>query len=215
MVYSSNGSVMVRSEVESEGFRHADHHREAAAADGRTPCRRARPTDAFEGVVGTAAGHLLERFDDIFLGGKRIGGTELLRHLQFRVEGVDRDDFFRPGDARPLDDRETDAAAAEDRDRRPWRDFRGVEHCADPSGDTAADQRGAVERDLRIDADQVLRRDGGVLSSIAPQPEKMLSGLPAVSWVRCLPASGVVSALPCSRHSTGRPATQKRHLPHM
>ena len=30
-----------------------------------------------------------------------------------------------------------------------------------------------------------------------------------------VPASGVVSALPCSMHSTGLPATQKRHLPHM
>ena len=28
-------------------------------------------------------------------------------------------------------------------------------------------------------------------------------------------AESVVSALPCSRHSTGRPMAQKRHLPHM
>src|SRR3954466_13723362 len=51
--------------------------------------------------------------------------------------------------------------------------------------------------------------------AIAPQPEKMLSGAPLPSCARGEPSSGVVSALPCSRHSTGRPETQKRHLPHM
>ncbi len=52
-------------------------------------------------------------------------------------------------------------------------------------------------------------------SAIAPQPEKMPSGSPRASRTRGVPSSGVVSALPCSRHSTGRPAAQKRHLPHM
>ena len=62
---------------------------------------------------------------------------------------------------------------------------------------------------IRFSADTV------AYSAIAPQPEKMLSGAPAASCTRGVPSSGVVSALPCSRHSTGRPATQKRHLPHM
>src|SRR5882762_3757491 len=52
-------------------------------------------------------------------------------------------------------------------------------------------------------------------SAIAPQPEKMLSAAPLPSCTRGEPSSGVVSALPCSRHSTGRPETQKRHLPHI
>ncbi|MNC95116.1 hypothetical protein D3C83_121510 [compost metagenome] len=52
-------------------------------------------------------------------------------------------------------------------------------------------------------------------SAMTPQPEKMLSGLPALSRVRGVPSSGVSSALPCSVHSTGRPAEQNRHFPHM
>ena len=52
-------------------------------------------------------------------------------------------------------------------------------------------------------------------SAMAPQPEKMLSGAPLASCTRGEPSSGVVSALPCSRQSTGRPETQKRHLPHI
>src|SRR5258706_287958 len=52
-------------------------------------------------------------------------------------------------------------------------------------------------------------------SAITPQPEKMLSGLPSLSFVRGVPSGGVTSALPCSMHSTGRPAEQKRHLPHV
>src|SRR5918998_250564 len=52
-------------------------------------------------------------------------------------------------------------------------------------------------------------------SAIDPQPEKMPRGAPLASRARGVPSRGVVSALPCSRHSTGRPATQNRHLPHM
>ena len=52
-------------------------------------------------------------------------------------------------------------------------------------------------------------------SAITPQPENTLSGFPPASRVRTLPSGSVVSALPCSRHSTGRPAAQKRHSPHM
>src|SRR5438477_11324318 len=60
---------------------------------------------------------------------------------------------------------------------------------------------------IRFSADTV------AYSAIAPQPEKMPRGLPEPSCARGFPASGVVSAFPCSRHGTGRPATQKRHLP--
>ena len=52
-------------------------------------------------------------------------------------------------------------------------------------------------------------------SAITPQPEKTLSGAPFESFVRSVPSGSVVSAFPCSRHSTGLPAEQKRHLPHM
>src|SRR5437868_14606686 len=52
-------------------------------------------------------------------------------------------------------------------------------------------------------------------SAIAPQPEKILSDAPFASCTRGEPAGAVVSALPCSRQCTGRPDTQKRHLPHM
>ena len=57
--------------------------------------------------------------------------------------------------------------------------------------------------------------DSVAYSAITPQPEKTLSGLPAASLTRGVPSGGVVSALPCSTHSTGRPPAQKRHLPHM
>jgi hypothetical protein len=52
-------------------------------------------------------------------------------------------------------------------------------------------------------------------SAITPQPEKMLTGLPLASRVRSVPSGSVLTALPCSMHSTGRPPTQKRHSPHM
>ena len=52
-------------------------------------------------------------------------------------------------------------------------------------------------------------------SAITPQPEKMLSGWPLASRVRTVPSGSVVIALPCSIHSTGRPAEQNRHLPHI
>jgi hypothetical protein len=60
-----------------------------------------------------------------------------------------------------------------------------------------------------------LSTDSVAYSAITPQPEKMLSGLPSLSFTRGVPSGGVSSALPCSMHSTGRPAEQKRHLPHM
>ena len=60
-----------------------------------------------------------------------------------------------------------------------------------------------------------LSTDRVAYSAITPQPEKMPSGLPARSFTRGVPSGGVVSALPCSTHSTGRPLEQKRHLPHM
>jgi hypothetical protein len=62
---------------------------------------------------------------------------------------------------------------------------------------------------IRFSADTV------AYSAIEPQPEKMLSGSPRASRTRGVPSSGVVSAFPCSRQSTGRPETQKRHLPHI
>src|SRR5919108_1676033 len=52
-------------------------------------------------------------------------------------------------------------------------------------------------------------------SAITPQPEKTFTGLPRASCVRTVPSGSVVSALPCSMQSTGRPLEQKRHLPHM
>src|SRR5258708_31325128 len=51
--------------------------------------------------------------------------------------------------------------------------------------------------------------------AITPQPENTLSGFPLASRVRTVPSGSVAIALPCSRHSTGRPSEQKRHLPHM
>src|SRR5688500_7253 len=61
---------------------------------------------------------------------------------------------------------------------------------------------------IRFSADTV------AYCAIEPQPEKMPSAAPLASRAREVPSRGVVSALPCSRHSTGRPATQNRHLPH-
>jgi len=79
-----------------------------------------------------------------------------------------------------------------------------------PQPTSAAHSNGILGSTLmRFSADTV------AYSAIAPQPEKMLSGSPFASCTRGVPSSGVVRALPCSRQSTGRPDTQKRHLPHM
>src|SRR5207248_641449 len=60
-------------------------------------------------------------------------------------------------DARALDDRQADTAAAEHRNGLPGLEPRAAQRRADTGQDAAADERGAVERDLRIDAhDRVL-----------------------------------------------------------
>ena len=70
------------------------------------------------------------------------------------LELIDRDDLPCARDSRALNRRQAHSTAAEDRDRRARFDARSVEHRADAGGDAAADQRGAVERNLLGDFHQ-------------------------------------------------------------
>src|ERR1051325_3064001 len=74
-----------------------------------------------------------------------------LRHLFLLREHVDGDDLPGGADPRALDDRQPNAAAAEHRNGLPGLEARAAQRRADPGQDAATDQRGAIERDLRVD----------------------------------------------------------------
>jgi len=84
----------------------------------------------------------------------RSHGLQPHRHFPFRLERVDADDLPGAADARSLNDRQTDAAAAEHRHRLPRLEPRGAQRRPDAGQHPAADQRGAVERQLGIDLHQ-------------------------------------------------------------
>ena len=80
-----------------------------------------------------------------------VGRAELLRLLALQRPRVDRDDARRAGDARALDDRLADAAAAEHGDRRSGLHLGRVERRADAGRDAAADQRQLRVRHVGLD----------------------------------------------------------------
>ena len=75
-----------------------------------------------------------------------VSGAELFRELELGGKLVDRDDHAGACDSRALDDREANAAGAEDGDGRAGRHFGGVERGADAGHHAASDERGAIER---------------------------------------------------------------------
>ena len=115
---------MVRTDVESSVS--PPRRRRQARRGGWRDTRRPRASRAhtFKSIVRSAAGHFLERLGWILGKENAVRRAEPLRHLELGLQGVNGDDLFRAGDARALDHREPDAAAAEHRDRRAGLDFR-------------------------------------------------------------------------------------------
>ena len=81
-------------------------------------------------------------------------GTHPHRHLPLGAELVDRDDLASAADARPLDNRETDPAAAEHCDGLPRLHSRAAQRCTHTGQDAAADECRLVERQIRVDFHQ-------------------------------------------------------------
>ena len=101
------------------GRQHPDDRR--GAADRQALDRLAHQlgvADRLEGVVDPgAAGQCAHRLDRVVLGAvDEICGAGPHRHLALGVEHVDGDDLAGAADARALDDRQPDPAAAEHRD---------------------------------------------------------------------------------------------------
>ena len=118
--------------------------------------------DAFEGIIGPAAGQIDDRLDDVglFLRVQEVGHAEFPRLFRFRRVDVEADDLVGAGHAGALYDVETDAAEAEHHDVGAWLDLGFENDRADARGDPAADVTDLVEgrvlahlghRDLRQD----------------------------------------------------------------
>src|SRR2546427_10324221 len=116
------------------------------AYEGRVP-------HGLEGVID--AGSARERADGldgiVLRTVHDVGGADPLGHLQLGLEDVDPDDLTGAADARPLDDREPDAAAAEHRDRLPGLEPGGSQRRPHAGEDATSHEGGAVERELRVD----------------------------------------------------------------
>src|SRR5687768_1374396 len=136
--------------------RHADDYRRtpAAVAALERLAHQIHVADAFEAVVGAAAGELHQMGDEVafyVLGIYKMGKAEAPCEALARRVDVDADDHVGADHARALHHVEPDAAQAEDDDVRPGLDFGGVDHGADAGGDTAPDVADLVER--RVFAD--------------------------------------------------------------
>ena len=128
--------------------------------------------DHLERVVGAAAAgerpHLLDR---IAVGGiDQVGGAELLRGLALHLDRVDGEDPRRAGDARALEHRLADAAAADDGDGRARLDLRGVERGAHAGGDATADERELLGRQVGLDLHAASTRRSVISSAKVPSP---------------------------------------------
>src|SRR6266545_5108145 len=135
---------------------HPDHRRGAAGEDTlKGLLGGLLEADRLEGVLDSTAGELADRLDRIALGGiHRVGCAELTRLRELLLEDVDGDDHAGSGDARALDNRETDAAGAVHRHGRARLDAGRVEHRADSGRHAAADQRPPIERHVVADFDE-------------------------------------------------------------
>lgn len=103
-----------------------------------------------EGIVRAAIGHLDDFRDDILaahaLGVEERGHAELAAPFLAIGIDIDTDDPVRTRQPRTLNDVEADAAQAEHHDIVADLDLGGVDHRADPGGDTAADIAAGLER---------------------------------------------------------------------
>src|SRR5262249_15429456 len=72
------------------------------------------------------------------------------------IVDVDRDDFLRAGKPRALERSQPDGAAADHHHRIGAPDMSDIERRADAGHHAAADQAGAIERDVRRDHDRLL-----------------------------------------------------------
>ena len=156
----------------------------------------------------------------------RAGGV---RHLALQLELVDRDDLACPADARTLDDRQPDAAAAEHRHGLPGLQRGAAQRRADAGQHAAADQRGAVQRQVRIDPhDRILVQqhvfgvaaDAGeraarraVLRDAAASPILGRATMPPVHRFGCpLRHCGQVPQKPDRHATTWSPGPHRRHV---
>jgi hypothetical protein len=137
----------------------------------------ALPT-ASKGVIDPgAAGQRAHRLDRVLLGAvDEIGGAEAAGDLLLCLEHVDRNDPAGAADPRALDDRQPDAAAAEHRDGLAGLEPRAAQRRADPGQHAAADQRGAVERQFRVDPDDRVLVQQHLLG-IARNADELAKGL--------------------------------------
>src|SRR5665213_1751946 len=127
------------------GRRDADDDRfapAAVAAFERLP-HDVHIADAFKGEIGAALRDVDDGLHDfVFADLIRVDEmrhTEFLGHGALARISVDADDFIRADHARSLQDVQTDAAEAEDRDIGAGPDFRRVDDGADAGGDAATD----------------------------------------------------------------------------
>src|SRR5262245_46080923 len=104
---------------------------------------------ALKRVMHATAGQLLDALDGITVPGiDEIGGTQLGGQLQFYRIGIDGDNAAGTGDAGAVDGRHADAAAADHGHAFTGRHLGGVDDGAVAGDDGAADQGGAVEREI-------------------------------------------------------------------
>src|SRR5204863_7718790 len=136
------------------GRQHADNRRGAADREAldRLPAEL-RVADRLESVIDAEApGQRAHRLHRVVFGAvDEMRRAEPARDLLLRLELIDRDDLAGAPDARALDDREADAAAAEHRNGLPGLEPRTAQRRADTGQAAAADESGAVQRDLRND----------------------------------------------------------------
>src|SRR5262249_4129038 len=105
-----------------------------------------------------------------------VGRADAPGHLELAVEDVDADDLPSAADTRALDDGKPDAAAAEHRDGLSALEPGAAQRRPDAGQDTAADQRGTVERQIGVDLhDRVLVQEHalGVARDADELPERL------------------------------------------
>ena len=121
-----------------------------------------------------------------------VGRAEALRQRELLLGHVDREDAGSAGDARALDGRDADAAAAEHGHGRAGRHARRIDGRADTGGHAAADQRRDLQRDLlahRHDADRGTDHVLGHVAERAERRERLVAELEPARPVDHQPAT--------------------------
>ena len=128
------------------GRDHADHRGGATHAQHlERLLSRALEPDGFERIVHAAAGQLDHLGHSVAVAGvDHIGSAELARQLELGIDHVHGDDTRRTCDGGAVDAGQTNAAAADDRNRGSRLHSGGMDDRTHAGGDTAADQRSAI-----------------------------------------------------------------------